>query len=149
MLSWQPNPTWHFMPLMQLSQHRLQNFRPNTVLATLSIISWLSTTLKIQPKCSTTFSCCILKQSSFHNLTFRTPHHSTLSPAYHYQKDERAQTRNFRTLLSPTIEVVLIPPLYLLIFFTLCSVFRAKKKKQANWKHLEGGLIPSTSKEAS
>jgi len=130
MLNWQSNSTLHFMTFMQLSQRWLQNFRPNTTLPTLSITFWLSTKLKILPKCSRTFSYCILKQSSFHNPTFFTPKHSTVLRAYLYQKDERAQTRNFRTLLPPVIKVVLIPPLYFLFFFTLWSVINLKNQEK-------------------
>jgi len=78
--------------------------------------------LKVLPKCLKTFFFCILKLSSFHNLTFFTPQHSTLLTAYLYQKDKRAQTRNFRTLLPPIIKVVLILPLYFMFFFNLWSV---------------------------
>jgi hypothetical protein len=147
MLSWQSNSTLHFTSLMQLSQHRLQNFRPNASLPTLSIISWLSTKLKILPKCLKTFFCCILKQSSFHNLTLFTPQHSTLLTAYLYQKDKRAQPQNFRTLLPPIIKVFILP-LYFMFFFTVWSVFNLKSQgKKAGWKELEEESTPATPKE--
>jgi hypothetical protein len=73
-----------------------------------------------------------------------------LLTAYFYQKDERAQIRNFRTLLPPTIKDVLIPTLYFLFFFSLWSVRNLNcQEKRAGWKQLEVGCIPSTSKETS
>ena len=137
MLIWQPNSTLHCMPLMRLSQLRLQNFRPNTVLPTLSNISWLAKKFKIQPKYSTSFFCCIHKQSGFYNLTFFAPQHSTLLPAYLYQKDERIQTRKFLILLPPIIKVGLIPPLYFLFFFAVWSLFKESRKGsglKATWR---------------
>jgi hypothetical protein len=59
-----------------------------------------------------------------------------LLPAYLYQKDERAQTQNFRTILPPIIKLVLVPPLYFLFFFTIWSVLKESRKAsglKATW----------------
>jgi hypothetical protein len=64
--------------LPRASQHHLQIFRPQAAFQTLlkfyhNAAKGITNFNKIQPKCSASFHCGVLKQSTFHYLTFFAP----------------------------------------------------------------------------
>lgn len=91
---------------MDPSQQRLLNFRPNVALPAVSTFCHNAalqiqnpSEFKTQPKCSNSFLCCILEQSTSHHLAFFTTQRFTLPAAYFYKKDERAHLATFIAIL--------------------------------------------------